>query len=274
MPAGVYKTRKKDGSPYYRVSFTYKNKHITLGGFDDENVAASVYITAREIVSDSAKYYIDPDTHTSSYNNCNQNFPFNKFITLINFRDNDIYIKTPIYLCKNCFLYFLAPNNTLIFSTDDLFYYSNHTIMTRGGYYFVNDYGMQTSILSRYGIRNHSVKGRDYIFKNNDEHDFRYENVLVINHFNGVTQIEKKGRTMYQSKIHINGDFIIGTYPTENEAAIAYNKVIDMLSGVVTTQYADNYIENISSISYASIYNNVKISKKLLNYIKERGQTP
>lgn len=37
--------------------------------------------------------------------------------------------------------------------------------MSRGGYYFVNDYGMQTSILSRFGVRSHSVKGRDYVFK-------------------------------------------------------------------------------------------------------------
>ncbi len=29
--------------------------------------------------------------------------------------------------------------------------------MSRGGYYFVNDYGMQTSILSRFGV-SHSVK--------------------------------------------------------------------------------------------------------------------
>lgn len=55
----------------------------------------------------------------------------------------------------------------------------------------MNDYGMQTSILSRFGIRNHSVKGRDYIFRNGDEHDYRYENVCVINKYNGVNKIEK-----------------------------------------------------------------------------------
>ena len=39
---------------------------------------------------------------------------------------------------------------------------------------------MQTSILSRYGIHRHSVKGQDYIFRNNDENDYRYENILLL----------------------------------------------------------------------------------------------
>lgn len=196
-------------------------------------------------------------------------FPYSKFISLINFRDNGIYIKTPIYLCNKAFLYFLEPGNTLIFSIDDLFYYSHHTIMCRGGYYFVNDYGMQTSILSRFGIRSHSVKGKDYIFRNNDEHDFRYENVCVVNKYNGVSQdCKKSGRIMFQSRIHINGDFIIGTYGTEYEAAIAYNKAADMLEPVFPVSYTRNYIEDISHITYAAAYNSVKISKRVIEYVK------
>lgn len=165
-------------------------------------------------------------------------------------------------------MYFLEPGNTLIFSIDDLFYYSHHTIMCRGGYYFVNDYGMQTSILSRFGIRSHSVKGKDYIFRNNDEHDFRYENVCVVNKYNGVSQIVKNGRIMFQSRIHINGDFIIGTYGTEYEAAIAYNKAADMLEPVFPVSYTRNYIEDISHITYAAAYNSVKISKRVIEYVK------
>mgnify|MGYP000110998292 CR=1 FL=1 len=108
------------------------------------------YITACDIISKPDIYYIDADLHTTSYELLKDYpvpFPYAKFISLINFRDNGIYIKTPIYLCDKLFLYFLTPETTLIFSTDDLFYYSHHTIMCRGGYYFVNDYGMQTSIL-------------------------------------------------------------------------------------------------------------------------------
>ena len=73
---------------------------------------------------------------------------------------------------------------------------------------------------------------------------------------------------MYQSRIHINGDFIIGTYATENEAAIAYNKAADMLEPVYPVSYTRNYIEDISHIAYAATYNNVKISRRLLEYIE------
>ena len=51
---------------------------------------------------------------------------------------------------------------------------------------------------------------------------------------------------MFQSRIHINGDFIIGTYGTEYEAAIAYNKAADMLEPVFPVSYTRNYIEDIS----------------------------
>lgn len=273
MAAGVYKTNKKDGSVYYRVSITYKSKHISIGSYDDEAIAARVYTIASNILSLPDIYYIDTELHTTSYNlilkETSITFPFAKFITLVNYRDNGLYIKTPIYLCDKAFMYFLSPDNILTFSIDDLFYYSHHTIMSRGGYYFVNDYGMQTSILSRFGIRNHSVKGRDYIFRNGDEHDFRYENVCVINRYNGVSQIEKDGRILYQSRIHINGDYIIGAYSTEHEAAIAYNKAADMLEPVFPVSYTRNYIEDISSITYAATYNNVKLSRRLLEYIKK-----
>ena len=272
MTTGVYNATKKDGSVYYRVSITYKNKHISIGSYDSEELASMAYITACDIISKPDIYYIDADLHTTSYELLKDYpvpFPYAKFISLINFRDNGIYIKTPIYLCDKLFLYFLTPETTLIFSTDDLFYYSHHTIMCRGGYYFVNDYGMQTSILARFGIRNHSVKGKDYIFRNGDEHDFRYENVCVINKYNGVSHIEKNGRIMFQSRIHINGDFIIGTYSTEYEAAIAYNKAADMLEPIFPVAYTRNYIEDISHITYAATYNNVKISRKLVDYIKK-----
>ena len=269
MPAGVYAARKKDNTEYYRVSITHKSKHISLGSFDDITAASAVYTEALEIISNSAKHFIDTDTHATSYHDIYSELSFEKYIILINYRDNGIYIKTPIYLCHNYFLYFLKENLVLTFNTDDLFYYSNHKIMCRGGYFFVNDYGMQTSILSRYGIRAHSVVGRDYIFKNGDEHDFRYENVYVINKYNGVSVIEKKGLTMYRAVIHINGNFIIGDYTNETKAAIAYNKAADMLKDKSTVAYTRNYIENISSIEYASIYNMIKISKKLRTYISE-----
>lgn len=164
MPAGVYTAYKKDGTVYYRSSITHKNKHISLGSFSSENEAAVTYNEACEILSRSDLHIINTELHTTSYSP-DMNIPFEKYIILINFRDNGIYIKTPVYLCKKFFLYFLSPDKTLIFNTDSLFYYSTHKIIARGGYYYVNDFGMQTSILSRYGIRAHSVEGRDYILK-------------------------------------------------------------------------------------------------------------
>ena len=83
--------------------------------------------------------------------------------------------------------------------------------MCRGGYYFVNDYGMQTSIL-------------------------------------------------------------IGTYGAEYEAAIAYNKVADMLEPVFPVNYTRNYIEDISHITYAAAYNSVKISKRVIEYVKRLAE--
>lgn len=73
----------------------------------------------------------------------------------MNFRDNGVYIKTPIYLRRNYFEYFLSPTLILKFDIDDLFYYSSHRIQKRGGHLFVSDYGMQYNILSRYGIKSH-----------------------------------------------------------------------------------------------------------------------
>lgn len=267
MAAGVYKTTKKDGSVYYRVSFTYKNKHISLGSFDDEAVAAAVYDEAKSVISSPSLHYADTELHSTTYRNFKLNISFEKYIILLNFRDNGIYIKTPVYLCNKYLLYFLSENKVFTFNTDDLFYYSNHRIMSRGGYYFVNDYGMQTSILARYGIRPHSVIGRDYIFKNGDTSDFRYENIFVINKYYGVMKIIKKGRTMYRAYIHINGNYNIGDYTTEVQAAIAYNKAVEMLSAKTSVEYETNYIDCLSAIEFATINNSTKLNKKFRDYV-------
>lgn len=273
MASGVYKTNKKDGSVYYRVSITHKNKHISLGSFDDENIAFDVYSDAKNILN-SNLFSINIETLTTTYSLCKSLISFDKFITLLNYRDNNIYIKTPIYLCHKYFLYFLSQETVLYFNVDDLFYYSNHKILSRGNYYYVNDYGMQLALLSRYGIKPHAVMGRDYIFRNNNPHDFRYENIQVINKYFGVTQLLKNGRVIYKTKIHINGDYIIGTYNTENEAAIAYNKAVHLIQDFVNIRFTQNYIEDISKIEYAATYNRIRISKKFLDYVTSISQLP
>ncbi|MDE7157639.1 MAG: hypothetical protein K2O02_06775, partial [Lachnospiraceae bacterium] len=155
-------------------------------------------------------------------------------------------------------------NTEYTFDVDDLFFYSKHKIMKRNGHMFVADYGMQINILSRYGIKNYAVPGRDYKFINGDNTDFRYKNIQIINRFNGVSKSEKNGRIVYTSKIHINGDYIIGRYSDEYDAAIAYNKAGDLLvkKGILSG-YQKNYLENLSSIEYAARYTGIKISDKI-----------
>lgn len=116
---------------------------------------------------------------------------FDKAVCLLNFRDNHLYFHNPIYLRKGYFSYFLSNDMELKFDIDDLFYYAGHRIQKRQGHLFVSDYGMQYSILSRYGIKPYAVTGRDYLFFNGDTHDFRYSNILNINRYHGVFSYEK-----------------------------------------------------------------------------------
>ena len=53
--------------------------------------------------------------------------------------------------------------------------------MRRGNHLFVAEYGMQTNIHSRYGIKNFAREGIDYQFVNGDRKDFRYSNIEIFN---------------------------------------------------------------------------------------------
>ncbi len=256
LPAGVYKAYKKDGTLYYRASITFQNKHISLGSYSTSSDAHEGYKLAGRITSEHSITLKDY--------NADSILTFEKWVVLINFRDNRIYFKTPIYMLPKYFLYYLDEQTELKFDVDDLFYYSNHKIMRRKGHLFVADYGMQVSIISRYGIPPYSVAGKDYIFVNGDEYDFRYTNIKIINHYIGVKHQQKNGRDMYTAKIHINGDYIIGHYTSSTDAAVAYNKTVDLLQEKgLNKQFLKNYLEDMSSIQYASTYNRVKISKKI-----------
>lgn len=256
---GVYTTTKKDGSTYFRSSITYRKKHISLGSFSLEQTAHLAYQEASRILS-------EPSVFLSAYTDSCA-LPFEKWVCLINFRDNGLYIANPIYIHIKYFDYYISPELVLKFDLDDLFYYSSHKIMRRGNRFFVADYGMQTGIASRYGIKNHAVHGRDYRFVNGDPLDYRYENIEIINHFHGVSASMKHGKPCFKAKIHIKGDFVIGYYQTETEAAIAYNKAIDILKKAgVKKQYTLNYMENVSPSRYADLYNDLVISPKILFY--------
>ena len=262
MKPGVYLAKKKDGTIYYRSSITYKNKHISLGSFDTEESAHQTYNEASMLISSSLTI---EDVVSASLH-----LPFDKSVSIINFRDNGIYIGNPIYLRKNYFSYYLSETEELKFDIDDLFYYSSHRILRRQGHLYVNDYGMQVTLLSRYGIRNHSVCGRDYYFANGDLTDLRYSNIILINRFYGVFQYTNKNQqARYRVKIHINGNYTIGTYSSETKAAIAYNKAVDLAKAFgIQKNFPTNYIEDLSAEEYADIYVKLKVSSKYINYLK------
>ena len=256
---GVFPATKKDGTVYYRSSITYKRKHISLGSYDTPYKACAAYLEASALISSDSLSLAD-------YSDLRV-LPFSKWVSLINFRDNNIYMATPIYLHPKYFDYMLSPTQILKFDIDDLFYYSTRTIMQRGRHFFVADYGMQVNIANRYGIKNYAVMNRDYRFVNGDCMDFRYENIEIYNSYHGVTRKESKKGVRYTAKIHINGNYTVGTYATDTEAAIAYNKAIDILKKAgVTKNFAPNYLEGMSPSTYADIYSKLPVSQKILDY--------
>lgn len=254
-PAGVFTARKKDGTVYYRSSITVHGRHISLGSFDAASAAGRAYEEARAVFASN----MTVDDYTDSFA-----LPFKKYVALVNYRDNGIYFKTPIYMHSKYFTYHLSPSFSVKFDADDLFYYSTRSIMQRGGHLFVSDFGMQVGILSRYGVKEHAVCGRDYYFANGDRLDYRYGNIIIVNPYHGVRHFVKNGRDYYKVKIHINGDFVVGTYLSKTEAAVAYNKAADILRAKgCKKSFPENYPESLSASAYADIYDSVKISPKI-----------
>ncbi len=257
---GVYTAVKKSGETYYRSSITFRRKHISLGSYDTEHRAHLAYRAASDIIAEGSGLTLEDYSITSV-------LPFEKWVILINFRDNGIYLGNPIYVRPKFFYYYLSQEQVLKFDSDDLFYYSSHKIMCRGNHYFVADYGMQVSILSRYNIKSYGVPGVDYRFRNGDTMDFRRENLEILNTYHGVRPIDKNGILQYMVRIHVNGYFKVGVYTDMTEAAIAYNKAVDVLHrNGLKKNYTINYVDTVSPSKYAEIYSNLKISRKLLDY--------
>ena len=259
MLKGVYQAKRKNGTIYYRASITYRRKHISLGGFPTMEIANAAYLEAGRLINSS-------NITLNSYEE-ESALPFEKWVIIINFRDNGLYFGTPIYARPKFFYYYLSPALVLKFDIDDLFYFSSRKIMKRNGHLFVADYGMQVNILSRYGIRSFAVAGKDYLFLNGDNTDFRHENIQIINQYQGVFAITVKGKKKYKARINLPGYYVIGTYATEIDAAIAYNKAIDILKkNGVQKNYIPNYIEGLSPSTYADIYSQLKVSEKIVQY--------
>lgn len=260
---GVYETKKKDGTIYYRASLTFRGKHISLGSYAQPETAAQAYREGQQLLT-------TPKLTISAYPSSSA-LSFAKWVSLVNFRDSGMYIKNPIEIRSNYFFYYLSPSQILKFDIDDLFYYSSHKIMVRQGHLFVSDYGMQVNMLSRYGIKSHAVKGRDYRHLNGDELDFRYENLEIINPYYGVYRIGLPGNYRYKARIHLHSNYVIGTFEQEIHAAIAYNKAIDVLRAQgITRNFTENYIENLSGKVYAEIYSSIALPERILRF-HEKG---
>ena len=256
---GVFQAHKKDNTVYYRSSLTYKGKHISLGSFPTEEDASAAYEEAGLLLRSQLSL---EQTFSHSYH-----LPFAKIVSLINYRDHGIYLRNPIYLQEKFFYYYLDEKTPLKFDIDDLFYYSTHKIQRRGGYLFVSDYGMQVNIYSRYGIKNYSVCGKDYRHVNMNEYDFTYANLEVICAYYGVTSILKNGKRIYKSQIHLNGNYLIGYYDTAEDAAIAYNKAVDIVTKKgCSRSFPNNYILTYSASEYARRYLEIKIRNRILTW--------
>ncbi len=263
MLPGVYIAKKKSGEVYYRSNITYRNKHISLGSFPTEEAAHKAYRTAGRITNEESL------TVEKLGDKRFASLPFEKRVVLLNFSKNGIYIKNPIYLRKNFFSYYMSPNEEYKFDIDDLFYYSCHKIMKRGGYLYVNDYGMQYNILYRYGIHSHSVPGRDYLFINGDERDFRYSNIEVLNGYHGVF-VKDDMIDVYDVRINIVGEVKVGTYRSATEAAVAYNKAADLLHEKgLKKAYPVNYVAELGREEYRQIYDSIKLSKGFIDYMEK-----
>lgn len=258
---GVYKSQKKNGEIYYRSSFTYKNKHISLGSFSTSKSAHACYKDALRIIKSNLSI--------NDYNEHRFTISFEKYVSIINFRDNNVYFSNPIYLYKRYFEYYFTKRDFLKFDIDDLFYYAEHKISRRGGHLFVSDYGMQLNLLNRYGIKSHAVCKRDYRFINEDPTDFRYENIEIINPYFGVSKNIKNGKTYYKAKILIKGNYLIGNYKDVQTAAIAYNKAADYISGFMDKHYQQNFIDGMSNKEYAEIYTGIVLPEKILGLKKQ-----
>ncbi len=258
MLPGVYADKKKNGELNYRASITVNGKHISLGSYTSEIRAAATYAFAAEVLNNNRFSCLNYDI------NCP--IIYEKYVTLINLRDNKIYFSNPIYMHKRYFSYFFSPFEELKFDMDDLFYFSQHKIMCRGNHYFVADFGIQVSLKERFGIKNFAVEGRDFLFVNSDSLDFRRENIKIINNYYGVCSIKNNLKTGYKTTIHVKSNYVVGFYEDELEAAIAYNKAADILKrNGCNKNFFQNYIDNISNKEYAEIYSKVKISDKIIN---------
>lgn len=69
---------------------------------------------------------------------------------------------------------------------------------------------------------------------------------------------------VYTVRIHVRGNYLVGRYVSMTEAAIAYNKAVDILrENGFSKNYSVNYIEGLPSGKYAELYDRLQISARI-----------
>ena len=114
MLTGVYLQKKKDQTPLYRASISLLGKRISLGSFETEQRAHDAYLEAHSLFSSEQSTTVLLEQYSSEQ----QILPFTKWVVLLNYRDNKIYIKTPIYLEKKFFTYYYSKEFHLKFDVE------------------------------------------------------------------------------------------------------------------------------------------------------------
>lgn len=256
----IYPTLVKEQTKY-KTYFLFNSIKIYLGTF---SLLAEAHDALKE--ADAIMSLPKGDLSFSA-----MHLDYKKIVCLCNLRDNHNYIKNPIYLYPSYFTYYLSKDCILTFDLKDLFYFSTYKIYKRGNYLYTQDSISQQNILSRYGIPNHSVLNKDYLFKNGDIYDFRQNNIEIINNYKGVTKKEKDTKILYIAHIYLKTDIIIGHYHSEVEAAIAYNKALDILNKEkLIKDCTYNTIPYLTKSEYDTIYNKITISPRLYHLDHKR----
>ena len=81
--------------------------------------------------------------------------------------------------------------------------------------------------------------------------------------------MHQKGKERYRARIHINGTYIVGTYESEEKAAVAYNKAADLAKAAgIRKNFPENYVDAFSPKEYAQVYTGLKLSRRYLQYLK------
>lgn len=264
--SGVFMDKKKNGEVIYRSSIYYKKKHISLGSFRREADARDAYLLAGDLLTRTPRMRLEDYDQTSPLS-------FSKWVCLINFRDTGRYWRTPVLVRGESFSYYIAPGYRLTFDLTDLPFFGTHAITRRGRHLCVTTDGRQVGILTRFGIHPYAVRERDYTFLDGNPRNLRRDNIQILNRWHGVRKEQRLGMPVYAARIHVNGDLLIGRYPTEEEAAIAYNKAADLLKEAgYLIDFPRNQLSELDDFDRERIYTLVKISERILDMAgMERG---